>query len=537
MTGSRAPKEYVEDVPYVRQFIPELSPMQLRLVAAVNGLTPPPARDFAYCELGCGHGDSVAALAAAFPESRFLGIDLNADHIASAKRLVRDGALDNIGFLEGDFTKLIDEDVGGDDEGRFDFITAHGVLTWVSPAVRQGLLAFARTKLKPGGLLYVTYNAMPGWASVEPLRQLLLSPLGGTDAEGESTLERANRGLNFAHAMEKLGAQYFVMNPSASGMLATMTKAGLSYVVHEYLHEHWTPMYFARVAWEMAANDLHFAGVVPPFLNFRDLAIPASLEGVFTDVTDRVTFESLKDFAINEFFRRDVYVKGKHPRSADESNKYLDETPWGLAANGNEAPLDRKVKLSHREIALDGPLCDALFEVLKEGASTMSAMMNHRALANEPTTKVRAALLKIILAEVARPMLRPTTTRPAPPDEMYSLPSVYNQMMVKRSGNQVDTPLVLVSTAAGTAFPISALDALAIRVLVEVAPPDRKRWIEEFVGRSVLRLKVGDRVVSERGEQVRLIEEARANLATKGLAKMVELGILVPLSHPSRHAD
>jgi SAM-dependent methyltransferase len=519
-------KEYVEDVPYVRQFISELSPIQLRLVAALNGLTPPPARDFDYCELGCGHGDSVAALAAAFPESRFLGIDLNADHIASAKRLVRDGALENAGFLEGDFTKLIEGDDVGGGEG-FDFITAHGVLTWVSPTVRKGLLDFARAKLKPGGLLYVTYNAMPGWASVEPLRQLLLSPLGGPGgAENESTLERANRGLNFAHAMEKLGAQYFALNPSASGMLATMTKAGLSYVVHEYMHEHWTPMYFARVAWEMASSDLHFAGVLPPFLNFRDLAIPASLEGVFTDVSDRVTFESLKDFAINEFFRRDVYVKGKHPRSPETTNAYMDETPWGLVANANLIPADRKVTLPHREITFEGPLFDALFDVLKEGASTMEAMMNHAALANEPKEQVRAALLKIVLAEVVRPMLRPTTTRPANPDAMYSLPSVYNQMMVKRSG-LADTPLVLISTAAGTAFPISALDALAIRILTEVAPPDRTKWIEDFVGRSVLRLKVGDHIVSNRPDQIKLIEEARTTLSTKALSKLVELGILI----------
>src|SRR6476646_4477637 len=104
--------EYVDDLPYVRHFIADLSPARLRLVAALNGLVPPPGVDFDYCELGCAHGDTLAALAAAYPESRFLGVDLSAAHVSSAKRLARDGALENIGVLERDFADLVGEDIG-----------------------------------------------------------------------------------------------------------------------------------------------------------------------------------------------------------------------------------------------------------------------------------------------------------------------------------------------------------------------------------------------------------------------------------------
>ena len=111
--------EYVDDVPYVRHFIEELSPTRLRLVAALNGVTPPPVVDFDYCELGCAHGDTLAALAAAHPEGRFLGVDLSAAHVASAKRLARDGALENVGVLERDFGALVHEDVGEFDSIQF----------------------------------------------------------------------------------------------------------------------------------------------------------------------------------------------------------------------------------------------------------------------------------------------------------------------------------------------------------------------------------------------------------------------------------
>ena len=516
--------EYVNDVPYVRHFVGDLSPARLRLVAALNGASPPPADDFDYCELGCAHGDTLAALAAAHPNGRFLGVDISAAHIASAKRLARDGGLENIGFLERDFADLVHEDVGD-----FDFIVAYGLLTWVSPEKRKALLDFAQAKLKPGGLLYVSYNAMPGWASVEPLRQLLLSPVGSPvgDAAG-TTLERARRGVEFAQTLAASGAEYFTKNPAASEMLATMAKAGLPYVIHEYLHEHWSPMYFARVAWEMAACDLHFVGVSPLFLNFRDTAIPEALESVFAalnDRTDRATFESLKDFAVNEFFRRDVYVKGKVSRGADATNAYLSATAWGTL--GTALPEERTVTLPHRTLTLDGPIFEALFTAVAKGATTLSALAERPELASFGLEKLRAALVRLVIADSAIPMQAPGRPTADIADGLFRIPSVYNQMMLRRLSS--DTPIVMVSTVAGTAFPISTLDGLALRVFTEAAPPRRVEWIRDFVGKNVLRLAVGDRVFEDQADQRGVILEAVEKLRLHRLTKLVELGVLAPV--------
>lgn len=511
--------EYVNDVPYVRHFIGDLSPARLRLVAALNGAAPPPGEDFDYCELGCAHGDTLAALAASHPQARFVGIDISAAHIASAKRLARDGGLENIGFLERDFADLVDEDVGD-----FDFIVAYGLLSWISPEKRKAMLDFARAKLKPGGLLYVSYNAMPGWASVEPLRQLLLSPVAHAAGAADTTLERARRGLEFAQSMATGGAEYFARNPAASEMLATMAKAGLPYVIHEYMHEHWSPMYFARVAWEMAASDLHFVGVSPVFLNFPETAVPESLDAVLAPVTDRATFESLKDFAVNEFFRRDVYAKGRAPRSADVTNAFLDSTCWGTLSNA--LPEDRSVALHHRTLKLDAPVFEPLFAAIASSATSFAELAERPALAAFGVDKLRAALLRLVLCDTAIPMQARGRVPAAVEDVAFRIPSVYNQMMLRRLSS--DTPIVMASTVAGTAFPISALDGLALRVFTEVTPPGREAWIRDFVGKNVVRLAVGGKVVEDRSEQRALIVDAVEKLRTHRLAKLVELGVLEP---------
>ncbi len=508
---------YVDDVTYVRHFVAEQSPSRLRLAAALNGIAPPPGDDFDYLELGCAHGDTITALAAAHPKARFVGIDLLPDHVASAKRLARDGGVENIGFLERDFAKLADDDLA-----EFDFIALHGVLSWIGPDKRAALLELVQRKLKPGGLLYVSYNTLPGWASVEPLRQLVLAPAAGARASAAS-VDAAARGIAFADALARGGAEYFVQNPSAREVLDTMKRAELPYVVHEYLHDHWVPMYFSRVAYEMAARDLYFVGVQPLALNFRDTAIPPALDELFGAVTDRLRFESLKDFAVNEFFRRDLYRRGKEARSAAATDAYLDATPF--ARMTSTLPKDRSVKLRFKTLDFSGDVFTGVLDALGEGSFTASELAARPALQRFGAATVRAALVQLLLAEAIVPFA--TRTRAAPArDTAYTVPLPYNVAMLGRIGGEI--PIVLASPVSSMAYPMPALEALALKVLVEAAPDARKRWISELVSRSVLRIRVGERTIEAPAEQETAIEGAVEALLGGKLAKLVELGIVTP---------
>jgi tRNA G46 methylase TrmB len=101
--------EYVTDTPYARHFAWQLSPTQMRLVAALNGVPGPDADDFDYCELGAGHCDTLATFAAANPRARFVGVDFNAEHIAFGGSLARRSELSNVRLLERDFEALAAE--------------------------------------------------------------------------------------------------------------------------------------------------------------------------------------------------------------------------------------------------------------------------------------------------------------------------------------------------------------------------------------------------------------------------------------------
>ena len=149
---------YVTEVLYTEHFFRELSPAWLNYVAVQSGCQPRPLDPgFTYMELGCGLGQTVTLLAGAYPQGRFYGVDFNPAHVDWGRRYAGQAGIGNVEFLERSFLDLTSQEVP-----ECDFIVLHGVYAWVGPAVRAGIQRIIRERLKPGGLVYNSYNCLPG---------------------------------------------------------------------------------------------------------------------------------------------------------------------------------------------------------------------------------------------------------------------------------------------------------------------------------------------------------------------------------------
>ena len=511
---------YVTDVPYARTFNDHLSPRMLRLVAALNGCASPSDEEFDYLELGSGTGDSIVTLAAAFPRGRFVGVDFNPEHVAFAEALARRGGVTNVRFLQRDFEALSAEALPD-----FDFVVLHGVLSWISPSKRRSLLALAESKLRAGGLLYASYNALPGWAAIAPLRRLMLDH---TEAIAGGSLARAREGLSFAKRLCEAGGVYFTSHPTAQSILELMLKAGLPYVVHEYFNQHWHPHYFADVAREMAEHGLSYVGQIPLYLGVRELALPTAIKALAKDLDDRIAFESLKDFAINEFFRNDVYVKGAFAPSESTTRNYLENTPFGTLAAASK--IKRELRLPHYTLRFEGPLYDALIPVLAQRAASAVELAALPSLASFGARRIGDALQTMALGGQVAPMHRArelATALSVTEATAYRISLPFNRTILSQELSNRHA-VVLASEVAGTGITLSMLDAVCLRALVEAAPSDRPQWIAAFVDRTPLRVASGDRVVEGNGKSdlVRLIADALERFIVDWPAKLCELGIL-----------
>lgn len=313
---------YVVDLDYTRGYFRELSPSLLRFVALLGSVEAPQVGRYTYYELGCGNGYSTALHAAADPQGIFCGMDFNPTHIHNARALAKEAGIGNVRFLEKSFAELIEQDVE-----EADIITLHGVWSWVGGEQRKQILEFIRRRLKPGGLVYVSYNCLPGLAPVAPLQRLLNehAGLGAGDR-----IEKVRRSMDFVVRLQKADARFFALNPLAATRLADMGRHDPHYLAHEYYNANWSPFYHADVAREFASAKLAFVGSATLIDNFNQFVIKPELAQIAAEIPDRALAETVKDFARNQVFRKDVYTRGAPKAAPPQLEETLARTRFAL---------------------------------------------------------------------------------------------------------------------------------------------------------------------------------------------------------------
>jgi SAM-dependent methyltransferase len=334
VTGAGA--GYITDVEYTATFNPHQAPAWLSYIAAINGYAAPrPDEPFAWCELGCGKGLTALLLAAMHPQGEFHACDLNPAHVHYAKRLQVSAAIPNLHLHEASIARMIERDLP-----RFDYITLHGVYSWVPDPVRDEIVAFARARLKPGGLLMVTYNAMPGWAHAQPIRQMMQAYAAAMPG---GSLERARAAFGYVRFLVEQGAAYFRRLPAAAEHLEDMARRDIRYIAHEYLTPHGDPFYFAQVETRMRATGLSFAGSMSPADNYPELMAAPAFQALLGSAPSRLALETHRDFIANTSFRADLYAAQPQARApAELPFERLDGLAFSLAGIPEELPMRRE---------------------------------------------------------------------------------------------------------------------------------------------------------------------------------------------------
>ena len=167
MTSASAINPY-DAVAYPGHSFSQTHPTRLGTIAHFHGMSPAPPSAMNLLELGCGRGGNLIPMAAEFPQSRFLGVDLSGDSIRQARENAAELGLSNLEFRQADILALTPE------LGRFDYIIAHGVYSWVPDAVRERIIALYGELLAPQGVAYVSYNALPGCRLRDMARDIML---------------------------------------------------------------------------------------------------------------------------------------------------------------------------------------------------------------------------------------------------------------------------------------------------------------------------------------------------------------------------
>lgn len=143
-------------IPYAAMPHPLTHPDRLATIATFLGVNAAPVATCRVLEVGCNDGANLIPMAVGLPFAQFVGCDLSPRALEGGRRIVAELALANVTLAEEDLTTLSPA------HGTFDYIIAHGVYSWVPASVRDGLFAMAAQRLAPNGVMFVSFNALPG---------------------------------------------------------------------------------------------------------------------------------------------------------------------------------------------------------------------------------------------------------------------------------------------------------------------------------------------------------------------------------------
>ena len=345
---------YVAEVGYVYGYYSELNPLKARLALLANGLAAP---DIATaCELGFGQGLSINIHAAALP-IRWHGTDFNPSQVGFAREVAAASTAD-VALADEAFADFAHRQ----DLPDFDYIGLHGVWSWISNDNRAVIVDLIRRKLKAGGVLYISYNTLPGWAGFVPLRHLMIEHVEMMGGKGVGIVDHINSAIDFIDKFLAASPAYLNAHPQLADRVKTMKGLNRHYLAHEYFNRDWDPMHFSTFTrW-----------LEPARVSFACSADYAELHDVLNLTRDQSTFmstipagllrQSVRDFLVNQQFRRDYWVKGPRQLSPLERTERLRAERVILVNHRPAVAL--KVARPPGEITLQPAIYEPILDVL-----------------------------------------------------------------------------------------------------------------------------------------------------------------------------
>ena len=235
-------------VEYPSYAIPQSYPDKLAVVGAMFGMNPVSPEKARVLDIGCGAGGNLMPMALLWPEGEYVGIDLASTAIDKAKVTAARLGLRNVRFECADLMDLPAE------FGQFDYIIAHGFISWVPAPVRERVFEICRDRLTRQGIGYISYNAYPGSRVRELFRDIMIEHTRGV----EDPNERAAQGRAIVETIADSGVSSDAIQELARFERDVICRKSVGSLLHDELNEIFHSLYFHEFEALASKHNLQF---------------------------------------------------------------------------------------------------------------------------------------------------------------------------------------------------------------------------------------------------------------------------------------
>ncbi len=362
---------YIYDqIPYPNLSFTQTHPDRLATLATLLGMKPPSIERCRVLELGCASGANLLPMAQGLPNSEFVGIDLSEYQVEEGQKIVRELGLKNITLRQANILDIDDSD------GKFDYIVAHGIYSWVPLEVREKILEICNRNMTPDGVAYVSYNTYPGWHMIKLLRDMMLYHTRGI----EKPHQRAVEAKNF---LEFLSKSVSGSNTPHGAILSTYInfyKAEIRHthlgneaiLTHDELAEINDPVYFYQFVEHAEQHGLQYIADA----NFQAMLannLPKDTAAALRQMAhSTVELEQYLDFLRNRTFRQTLLCHDYIQLDGSPKPEYMANFYIGSASSPETPNLDihgtsvEKFRVNEAIFSTNHPLTKAAMSYLTQ---------------------------------------------------------------------------------------------------------------------------------------------------------------------------
>jgi len=336
----------------------------LAVIGTLSGLTPAPPTRCRVLELGCGDASNLAPMAWTLPESEFVGLDLAARPIATGQETIAALGLRNVRLVQANLNEV------NGDWGKFDYIIAHGLYSWVPVQVREHLLGLCRGLLTPHGIAFVSYNALPGGHLRNMLREMMLYHVRGFESPKER-IQQARALVQFLSEGQTPSDEYRAW---IKAEFKRVLDHQPGYLYHDHLGEINEPSYFTQFIERAAAHELQYLAEADYF-EMSAHAFAEPVRQTLQQLSDnRIQREQYLDFLKCRRFRQTLLCHAELTLRAEPNPQ--DVTRFAVLSparrTSDEARLQPEVTCTFQ--APNGSRCETDFALGKAALSVLGPL-------------------------------------------------------------------------------------------------------------------------------------------------------------------
>lgn len=394
MSQGQAEAFAYDEVAYPAPVLSILTSDYLAAAGYMHGWRPPAPERASYLEIGCGDGYNLAGIGAVTPGGHCVGFDLSKAAVARGQAIVEAAGLRNVKISVGD---IMDYPRSGK---VFDYIVSHGVYTWIPQHVRPAMLELIAKQLAPGGVAYVSFDALPAAGPKAYIHAFLMRELAGI----EGFEQRCEQAVRLLAMMKRNQRPESRLTVQLDQLINDLPQFDPGYFFHDWLAEFYAPISLEEFGAAAAEHGLVRAGdaaMYDMFVGDLDSEARAMVEACGNDMARR----SELVFALRgaHLFRRELLVRADAPPPPLEWSEGVRLLSFGYSGNRETTEEEGKPAVRYTY----GPKNSAV----ADDPNTIAVLDElHRWFPNERTFEQLLATTGVKVATLEKTLLQMGTT-------------------------------------------------------------------------------------------------------------------------------